>query len=202
MIDNRLNDMLRDFDYRLQSQGMKLDQYMKMTGSTVDSFKAQFKDQAQEQVKMNLTLEAIAKAENRKLFEALMHDLNIPEPEGKTVFNLEDGFIQADALSYIDEDKSQVGIEIHSGRNRIVRRIFEHFGYKIKKLDRVYFAGLTKKNLRRGQWRFLTDIEVSMLKILPIKFQEYARISPLCLQATSTTMKAEICTAECLRQVC
>ena len=78
---------------------------------------------------------------------------------------LEDGFIQADALSYIDEDKTQVGVEIHSGRNRIVRRMFEHFGYKVKKLDRVYFAGLTKKNLRRGQWRFLTDLEVSMLKM-------------------------------------
>lgn len=79
--------------------------------------------------------------------------------------SLEDGFIQADALSYIDEDKAQVGVEIHSGRNRIVRRMFEHFGYKVKKLDRVYFAGLTKKNLRRGQWRFLTDLEVSMLKM-------------------------------------
>ena len=78
---------------------------------------------------------------------------------------LEDGFIQADALSYIDEDKAQVGVEIHSGRNRIVRRMFEHFGYKVKKLDRVYFVGLTKKNLRRGQWRFLTDLEVSMLKM-------------------------------------
>ena len=79
--------------------------------------------------------------------------------------NLEDGFIQADALSFIDDDKSQVGVEIHSGRNRIVRRMFEHFGYKVKKLDRVYFAGLTKKNLRRGQWRFLTDLEISMLKM-------------------------------------
>ena len=78
---------------------------------------------------------------------------------------LEDGFIQADALSYIDEDKTQVGVEIHSGRNRIVRRMFEHFGYKVKKLDRVYFAGLTKNNLRRGQWRFLTELEVSMLKM-------------------------------------
>ena len=78
---------------------------------------------------------------------------------------LEDGFIKADALSYIDEDKSQVGVEIHSGRNRIVRRMFEHFGYKVKKLDRVYFAGLTKKNLRRGQWRFLTELEISMLKM-------------------------------------
>ncbi|HRW62728.1 MAG TPA: pseudouridine synthase, partial [Bacteroidales bacterium] len=78
---------------------------------------------------------------------------------------LEDDFIAADAISYIDEeDKTQIGIEIHSGQNRIVRRIFESLGYKIKKLDRVYFAGLTKKNLPRGKWRFLTDLEVSMLK--------------------------------------
>jgi 23S rRNA pseudouridine2605 synthase len=59
--------------------------------------------------------------------------------------------------------QSEVGIEIHSGRNRIVRRIFEHLGYKVKKLDRVYFAGLTKKNLRRGQWRFLTEEEMNHL---------------------------------------
>ena len=78
---------------------------------------------------------------------------------------LEDGFIQADAISYVDEDKTQVGVEIHSGRNRIIRRMFEHLGYKVKKLDRVYFAGLTKKNLRRGQWRFLTEQEVVMLKM-------------------------------------
>ena len=75
---------------------------------------------------------------------------------------LEDGTIKADALSYIDNDKTQIGIEIHSGRNRIVRRIFEYLGYKVKKLDRVYFAGLTKKNLRRGQWRFLTDQEIEI----------------------------------------
>ena len=79
--------------------------------------------------------------------------------------NLEDGPISVDEISYIDDDKSQVGVEIHSGRNRIVRRMFEHFGYKVKKLDRVYFAGLTKKNLRRGQWRFLTEQEVAMLKM-------------------------------------
>lgn len=76
---------------------------------------------------------------------------------------LEDGEIHADALSYLEECRSRVGIEIHSGRNRIVRRIFEHFGYKVKKLDRVYFAGLTKKNLKRGQWRFLTQDEVNFL---------------------------------------
>ena len=77
---------------------------------------------------------------------------------------LEDGEIHADAIEYADErDHSQVGIEIHSGRNRIVRRIFEHLGYHVVKLDRVYFAGLTKKNLRRGDWRFLTEQEVQML---------------------------------------
>jgi 23S rRNA pseudouridine2605 synthase len=71
----------------------------------------------------------------------------------------------ADAASYVDnEDKSQIGIEIHSGQNRVVRRMFESLGYKVKKLDRVYFAGLTKKNVQRGKWRFLNDKEISMLK--------------------------------------
>lgn len=79
---------------------------------------------------------------------------------------LEDGEIHADAISYIDEkDLSQVGIEIHSGRNRIVRRIFEHLGYKVNKLDRVYFAGLTKKDLPRGRWRYLTEVEVRNLRM-------------------------------------
>jgi len=79
---------------------------------------------------------------------------------------LDDGEIHADAIDYAsDTDKKQVGIEIHSGRNRIVRRIFEHLGYKVIKLDRVYFAGLTKKNVKRGDWRFLTQEEVNMLKM-------------------------------------
>ena len=79
---------------------------------------------------------------------------------------LDDGEIHADAISYAsDEDKSQVGIEIHSGKNRIVRRIFESLGYKVIKLDRVYFAGLTKKGLRRGDWRYLTEQEVNMLRM-------------------------------------
>ncbi len=79
---------------------------------------------------------------------------------------LEDGEIHADSISFVDEtDKRQVGIEIHSGRNRIVRRIFEHFGYKVEKLDRVYFAGLTKKNLPRGKYRFLTEKELAMLNM-------------------------------------
>ena len=79
---------------------------------------------------------------------------------------LEDGEIHADAISYASEtDKKQVGIEIHSGKNRIVRRIFESLGYKVVKLDRVYFAGLTKKGLKRGDWRFLSEMEVNMLRM-------------------------------------
>ncbi len=79
---------------------------------------------------------------------------------------LEDGEMKVDDLNYIDEnDARKVGIEIHSGKNRIVRRIFEHLGYRVVRLDRVYFAGLTKKNLKRGQWRFLSEKEVSMLRM-------------------------------------
>ena len=85
-------------------------------------------------------------------------------------FMLDDGFIKADAISYTDPvDKKQVGIEIHSGRNRIVRRIFEQLGYELRKLDRVYFAGLTKKGLSRGQWRFLTENEIHLLKMNAFK---------------------------------
>lgn len=79
---------------------------------------------------------------------------------------LEDGEIHADAISYVSEtDRNQAGIEIHSGRNRIVRRIFESLGYRVTKLDRVYFAGLTKKNLPRGRWRYLTQEEVNFLRM-------------------------------------
>ena len=78
---------------------------------------------------------------------------------------LEDGTVHADAISYATEtDRNQAGIEIHSGQNRIVRRIFEKLGYHVTKLDRVYFAGLTKKNLPRGRWRYLTQQEVNLLK--------------------------------------
>ncbi len=78
---------------------------------------------------------------------------------------LEDGPIHADAVSYVSPtDRKQAGIEIHSGRNRVVRRIFEALGYHVVKLDRVYFAGLTKKNLTRGRWRYLTQEEVNFLK--------------------------------------
>lgn len=78
---------------------------------------------------------------------------------------LEDGMAQADHVEFVGEDKKEVGVEIHSGRNRVVRRMFEALGYRVEKLDRVYFAGLTKKNLRRGQWRFLTEQEISALKM-------------------------------------
>ncbi len=77
---------------------------------------------------------------------------------------LEDGDIFADEVAYASEDKKTIGVEIHSGRNRIVRRMFEHLGYSVQKLDRVYYAGLTKKNLKRGDWRFLTKDEVMRLK--------------------------------------
>lgn len=78
---------------------------------------------------------------------------------------LEDGTVAADAVAYADsEDKSQIGIELHSGKNRVIRRMFETLGYKVKKLDRVYFAGLTKKNLPRGKWRYLSEKEIVMLK--------------------------------------
>ena len=77
-----------------------------------------------------------------------------------------DGFVQADALEFVDEnDHTKLGIEIHSGKNRIVRRIFESLGYTVKALDRVYFAGLTKKGLKKGAWRYLSENEVNMLKM-------------------------------------
>ncbi len=78
---------------------------------------------------------------------------------------LEDGLIAADAINYVEGNKSEIGLEIHSGRNRIVRRIFEHLGYRVKRLDRVFFAGITKKNVSRGKWRFLSEKEVQFLKM-------------------------------------
>lgn len=79
--------------------------------------------------------------------------------------NLEDGIAKVDAMAYADSnDRTQIGIEIHSGRNRIVRRIFEHLGYDVKSLDRVMFAGLTKKNIQRGKWRYLNEKEIRLLK--------------------------------------
>lgn len=102
----------------------------------------------------------------RKVYEVTL-DKPLTQADAQAIVDgitLEDGQIAADDLAFADKSKKVVGIEIHSGRNRIVRRIFEHFGYSVSRLDRVYFAGLTKKNLKRGQWRFLTDAEVRMLK--------------------------------------
>jgi 23S rRNA pseudouridine2605 synthase len=85
-----------------------------------------------------------------------------------TGLELEDGIAEVDEIAYDGDgkDKKSIGIQIHSGKNRIIRRIFEKLGYKITKLDRVVYAGLTKKNLTRGRWRFLTAMEISMLKML------------------------------------
>ena len=87
---------------------------------------------------------------------------------------LEDGFIAADAVSYVGKERDVIGIEIHSGRNRIVRRIFEHLGYDVRHLDRVMFANLTKKNVDRGKWRFLSEKEVRLLKFLNKSFTRNA----------------------------
>jgi 23S rRNA pseudouridine2605 synthase len=100
----------------------------------------------------HVTLNKNLKAED---FETLMEGVE-----------LEDGFIKPDELSYLEGSKKELGIEIHSGRNRIVRRLFEHIDYEVIKLDRVVFAGLTKKDLPRGKWRFLSEKEVGFLKMI------------------------------------
>lgn len=103
----------------------------------------------------------------KKIYEAKL-DKPLTKSDFETIltgFNLEDGFIKADNLAYADpKDKCVIGIEIHSGKNRIVRRIFEHLGYDVKNLDRVLFANLTKKNIDRGKWRLLNEKEVRLLK--------------------------------------
>ncbi len=106
--------------------------------------------------------------EKKKIYHVFLN-VDFEEAHMEQVRNgieLEDGFIKADEISYVDPaDKKQIGIEIHSGRNRIVRRIFGHFDYKVARLDRVYFAGLTKKALPRGKWRFLNEKEIAFLKM-------------------------------------
>ncbi|HJD92845.1 MULTISPECIES: pseudouridine synthase [Bacteroides] len=108
------------------------------------------------------------KYDKKKIYHVTL-DRNIVKADLEKIaegIELEDGLIKADEVGYTDEFKrNQVGIEIHSGKNRIVRRIFESLGYRVTKLDRVYFAGLTKKGLRRGQWRYLSEQEVSFLKM-------------------------------------
>ena len=105
--------------------------------------------------------------QKKKIYQVTLDKNLKPEDMDRLVqgVDLEDGPAYADEVAYNGEDRSIVGIEIHSGRNRIVRRMFEALGYRVRKLDRVYFAGLTKKNLRRGQWRFLSEEEVTMLKL-------------------------------------
>lgn len=108
------------------------------------------------------------KFDKKKIYQVTL-DKNVSEKDLEKIASgivLEDGEIHADEIAYVDEnDKKTVGIEIHSGRNRIVRRIFEHLGYKVMKLDRVFFAGLTKKNLPRGRWRFLSEKEINLLRM-------------------------------------
>lgn len=109
-----------------------------------------------------------------------VYEVKLDKPLSKTDFDkilsgikLEDGDIKADSLAYADaRDKSVIGIEIHSGRNRIVRRIFESFGYDVKGLDRVMYANLTKKNVERGKWRFLSEKEVRLLKYMNASYKK------------------------------
>jgi 23S rRNA pseudouridine2605 synthase len=107
---------------------------------------------------------------NKKKVYHVFLDKSLKENDMLTIaagITVGEDYIRPDAIHYADiKDKSQVGIEIHSGQNRIVRRIFESLGYRIRKLDRVYFAGLTKKGLQRGQWRYLEVREVNMLKMM------------------------------------
>ncbi len=111
--------------------------------------------------------------EVRKIYEVRL-DKPLIKKDAEAILNgvtLEDGFIKADAVGYADtKDKSIIGIEIHSGRNRIVRRLFEFLGYDVKNLDRVMFANLTKKNVDRSKWRMLTDKEVRLLKYMNKSF--------------------------------
>ena len=107
------------------------------------------------------------KYNQKKIYEAVLdHEMTDEDMQRlRDGVELEDGEIKADSIDYSSEDHRRVGVEIHSGRNRIVRRMFAAVGYKVLHLDRVYLAGLTKKNLPRGKWRFLTEMEVNMLKM-------------------------------------
>ena len=107
----------------------------------------------------------------KKIYHAIL-DKPLETEDKEKIANgivLEDGFVKADKISYITgiHDKSEIGIELHSGKNRIIRRIFQSLDYEVVKLDRVSFAGLTKKNIPRGKWRFLKEKEISMLKMIP-----------------------------------
>lgn len=107
------------------------------------------------------------KYEKRKIYQATL-DKDLPQEVMDEIakgVDLDGEMIAIDEISYVNEKPNVIGLEIHSGQNRVVRRIFEKFGYKVYKLDRVYFAGLTKKNLPRGKWRHLTEREVGLLKM-------------------------------------
>lgn len=116
--------------------------------------------------------------EVKKIYEVKL-DKPLSKKDMDAIINgitLEDGFIAADTIGYPDvKDRSVIGIEIHSGRNRILRRIFEHLGYDVKNLDRVLFANLTKKNVERGKWRFLNNKEVRLLKYMNQSFVKKTR---------------------------
>lgn len=105
---------------------------------------------------------------NRKKIYHVFLDKNVEKNDLLKLaegIELDGDLVSADAVSYAEpDDKTQIGIELHSGKNRVIRRLFETLGYKVKKLDRVYFAGLTKKNVQRGKWRYLNEKEISMLK--------------------------------------
>jgi 23S rRNA pseudouridine2605 synthase len=108
------------------------------------------------------------KYEKKKIYHVAL-DKALEAPDYETILGgivLEEEKISVDSLEFVkDGDMKQVGIEIHSGQNRVVRRIFEKLGYKVIRLDRVYFAGLTKKSLPRGKYRFLNEREINMLKM-------------------------------------
>ena len=106
--------------------------------------------------------------DKKKIYQVILDRELSQEDFDKVLAGVElsDGEVSADELEYIDAtDHRRLGIEIHSGKNRIVRRIFESMGYSVKALDRVYFAGLTKKGLTKGEWRYLTEGEVNILKM-------------------------------------
>lgn len=116
--------------------------------------------------------------EIKKLYEATL-DKPLSKKDFEAMIKgitLDDGFIKADALAYADpKDKTVIGVEIHSGRNRIVRRMFEHLGYDVKNLDRVMFANLTKKNVERGKWRLLKEKEIRLLKYMNQSFVRHKK---------------------------
>lgn len=115
----------------------------------------------------DLTEKLIHPSYNKKKIYQVQLDKNFKKSDMEKLrqgIRLKDGPMYVDSISYLNNSDKDIGVEIHSGKNRIVHRLFESLGYKVKKLDRVYFAGLSKKGLERGQWRYLTEEEISRLK--------------------------------------